>query len=276
MLNIATKDKVNPGNLQESRTEEWKRFWDQTAEKAASNFEYDHGHCPREKDLEALSNQEMLRFIAPHSSETIFDAGCGTGGNILLLYSKVKHVIGMDYAAGAIARCRERICSAGVDKVDLMQGSITNPSLPDSSVDKVLCTSVLQYLDDAQVRKAFGQFKRVLKDGGILILHVKNSSSLYLSTLWAAKKLKLLLGKPARIEYYRPFRWYKKELCDAGFEVIDYNSFNLLMLELMPKSLLLWLQKLELQHYNNPFFRTEFVRRHGSDLKIKVKITKAI
>ena len=123
------------------RDNEWKRFWDETAEKATSNFEYDHGHCPREKDLEALSTEELLRFVAPQSSETIFDAGCGTGGNILLLHSKVKRVIGLDYAAGAIMRCRERICSAGADNVDLMQGSIADPLLPDSSVDKVLCTS---------------------------------------------------------------------------------------------------------------------------------------
>ena len=267
---------MNSGNLQENRIDEWKRFWDETAENAASNFEYDHGHRPREKDLEALSTKELLCFITPQSSETIFDAGCGTGGNILLLHSKVKRVIGMDYAAGAIARCRERICSARIDNVDLMQGSITNPLLPDSSVDKILCTSVLQYLDDAQARTAFVQFKRVLKDGGTLILHVKNSSSLYLSTLRAAKKLKQLFGKRTKIEYYRPFRWYAKELRSAGFEVVDYNSFNLLMLESMPKALLLFLQEIELRNYSRPFFRTAFVRRRGSDLKIRARIKKAV
>ena len=124
------------------------------------------------------------------------------------------------------------------------------------------------------MRAAFVQFKRVLKDGGNLIIHVKNSSSLYLSTLLAVKKLKLLLGKQTKIEYYRPFQWYAKELRSAGFEVVDYNSFNLLMLELMPKSVLLCLQKIELQYYNKPFFRTAFIRRHGSDLKIKAKIKK--
>jgi ubiquinone/menaquinone biosynthesis C-methylase UbiE len=268
--------KMNSGHHEETRIEEWKRFWEETAEKATSNFEYDHGHCPREKDIETLSTKELLHFIAPQSSDTIFDAGCGTGGNILLLHSKVKRIIGMDYAAGAIMRCRERICSAGIDNVDLMQGIITNPSLSDSSVDKVLCTSVLQYLDDGQVRAAFAQFNRVLKDGGTLILHVKNSSSLYLSTLWAAKKLKAVLGKRVRIEYYRPFRWYTKELQSAGFEVVDYNSFNLLMLELMPKSVLLRLQRIELQHYDKSFFRAEFVRRHGSDLKIKARIKRAV
>jgi ubiquinone/menaquinone biosynthesis C-methylase UbiE len=157
-----------------------------------------------------------------------------------------------------------------------MQGSITSPPLPDFSIDKVLCTSVLQYLDDAQVRTAFRQFKRILKDGGTLILHVKNSSSLYLSTLWIAKKVKSLVRKRPRIEYLRSFRWYTKELRSAGFEIVDYNSFNLAMLESMPKALLLLLQKLELRSYNKPFFRTAFIRRHGSDLKIKAEIQKAI
>ncbi len=132
----------------------------------------------------------------------------------------------------------------------------------------------IQYLDDFQVRTAFHQFKRILKNNGVLILHVKNSSSLYLSTLWAAKRIKSLLGKKPRIEYYRSFQWYIRELRTADFDIVDYNSFNLLMLESMPKALLLFFQKIELRNYDRPFFRTAFIRRHGSDLKIKAKINK--
>jgi len=265
---------MKPVMNQRSRTDEWKSFWDETGKNAASNFEYDRGHGPRERDIETLSTEELLDFIAPQCHETVLDAGCGTGANLLLLHSKVKRVIGIDYAAGALTRCQQRITSMGVDNVDLTQGSITNPTLPESSIDKVLCTSVLQYLDDAQVHTAFLQFKRILKTDGILILHVKNSSSLYLSTLWAAKKIKRLLGRRPRIEYYRSFRWYAKELRVVGFEIVDYNSFNLLMLEMMPRALLLFLQKVELRNHNKPLFRTAFIRRHGSDLKIKAKIKK--
>jgi ubiquinone/menaquinone biosynthesis C-methylase UbiE len=267
-------ERTKPITVPTTRADEWKRFWDQTAEIAASNFEYDRGHSPRERDIEALSAEELLDFIAPQHYETVLDAGCGTGANLLLLHSKVKRVIGMDYAAGAIARCRLRIASSGLDNIDVIQGSVTNLPLPDSAVDKVLCTSVLQYLDDGQVCTAFLEFKRILKDDGTLILHVKNSSSLYLSTLWLAKNVKSLLGRRPKIEFYRSFRWYIRTLRAAGFEVVDYNSFNLLMLESMPRALLLFLQKVELRNHSNRFFRTAFIRRHGSDLKIKARIKK--
>src|SRR5204862_6341344 len=98
-------------------------------------------------------------------------------------HSRVKRIIGMDYADGAVQRCEERVRSAEIKNVELMQGSITNVPLPDRSVDKVLCMSVLQYLDDGQVRSAFREFARLLTGDRILILHVKNLSSLYLSTL---------------------------------------------------------------------------------------------
>jgi ubiquinone/menaquinone biosynthesis C-methylase UbiE len=257
-----------------STVEEWKRFWREKAETSESNFEYDRGRSPREQEIESLSTRELLEFVAPKPWEIIFDAGCGTGVNILLLHSKVKRMIAMDYTEGAIERCEKRICSSKINNVELLQGSITDIPIPDCSVNKVLCTSVLQYLDDTQVRTAFKQFARVLVDDGTLVLHAKNISSLYLSTLWLAKKIKSLIGKRTNIEFLRSFQWYVKELSSLGFEVTDYNSFNLLMIESMPRSLLLRLQKLELQNYNKPLLRTAFIRRHGSDLKIKARVRK--
>ena len=258
-----------------SSAEDWKTFWKEKAEERTSHFEYDRGRSPREKEIESLSIDELLTFIDPKPWEQVFDAGCGTGSNILLLHSKVRRIIGMDYTTGAVERCRKRIVSADISAVELMRGDITDIPIPDSSIDKVLCMSVLQYLDDEQARKAFEEFRRILTGGGTLILHVKNSSSLYLSTLWLAKKIKSLFRKQVKIEYLRPFRWYRRKLAEKGFEIQEFNSLNLFMIEGMPTFLLHFLQKLELRNFYKPFFQTQFVRRHGSDLKIKARINKA-
>src|SRR5260370_30593634 len=135
--------------------------------------------------------------------------------------------------------------------------------------------SVFQYLDDTQVRATLKQFRRILCDNGVLIIHVKNISSLYLSTLWLAKKIKSLVQKRTKIEYLRSFRWYVAELISSGFEILDYNSFNLLMVELMPKRLLQFFEKLELRYYDRFPLRLAFVRRHGSELTIRARIIKA-
>jgi ubiquinone/menaquinone biosynthesis C-methylase UbiE len=252
---------------------DWKQFWEERSGNAASDFEFDHGLTPG-AEVEALSKHELLNFIDPKSDERIFDAGCGTGGNILLLHSKVKRIVGMDYSRGAVERCRRRIQSNNIGNAEVRQGSITQVPLPDSSVDKVLCMSVLQYVDDNEVKLAFKEFARILKDRGVLVLHVKNISSLYLATLWMAKRAKLLLGMGTKVEHYRSYGWYVRELESSGFTVLDYNSFQFFTVEGMPRSVVRFLQKLELKHRNKFPLRLGFLRRHGSELKIKAHLVR--
>jgi len=191
---------------------------------------------------------------------------------VFLLHSSVERVIGMDCATGALDRCRRRIETHGIENVELIHGDATHLPSPDNAVDKVLCLSVFQYLDDAEVRTALKEFSRVLRSGGMLILHVKNKSSLYLSTLCVAKKLKMFLGWQTKLEHFRSYRWYITELRDACFEVLAYNSFNIIMIELMPKKLHMFFRKWELRQHSKFPFRIGFLRRHGADLKIKARL----
>src|SRR5207249_7751330 len=97
-----------------NKVRDWKGFFDEKAEQAPSNFEYDRGTSPRAKEIERLSTEELLQFVDPQPWETIFDAGCGSGANISLLHSKVKQIIGMDYSEGAVARCERRLVQNGI------------------------------------------------------------------------------------------------------------------------------------------------------------------
>src|SRR6266536_393470 len=255
------------------KASDWKQFWEERARSAASDFDFDHGPSPG-SEIEKLSKQELLSFIDPKPDETVFDAGCGTGGNILLLHSRVKRIVGMDCSQGAVDRCRRRINSNELKNVEVVQGSVTRLPLRDCSIDKVLCMSVLQYLTDTEVRKSLAEFRRILNDRGILILHVKNISSLYLATLWIAKRANLLLGMTIKIEYYRSYNWYVNELESLGFAVRTYNSFSLFTIEGMPRSLVRFLRKLELKRHNKFPLRLGFLRRHGSELKIKAQLAR--
>jgi len=189
-----------------------------------------------------------------------------------LLSPRTKQIVGMDYSQGAIDGCQRRIAANQLKNAKAVQGSITYVPLPSQSVDKVLCMSVLQYIDDTEVIRALTEFKRILCDGGVIVLHVKNLSSLYLSSLWALKRIKLLLRKKTKLEYYRSFRWYVRVLKASGFEVVDYNSFSLLMFDIMPRRLISFLEKLELQNCNRWFLRLGCLRRHGAELKIKARL----
>ena len=227
---------------------------------------------PRDREIERLSEEELLNFTESANAETVLDAGCGTGVNILRLHSRVKKIIGMDYAGGSLERCQKRIQAQKLKNVHICMGTVAAIPLPDCSVDKILCLSVLQYLDDAEVREVLKEFVRVLRPGGVIILHVKNSSSLYWSTLRIAKAVKRFLGSTSRLYHLRSFRWYVHELGSLGCHIVDYNSFNLFMLEGMPRRVLSLLQRFELRHQSALAFRAPFIRRHGAELKIRAAV----
>ena len=167
----------------------WREFWDEKSDQDVSDYQFDRGANPRPSDIEELSLAEFFEFVSPQRDERLLDAGCGTGENVLRLHDRVQRIIAVDFSDQAIARCRRRVKAHGIANVELHQGSVTALPVPDRSVDKIICMSVLHYLSDGEVRSAFGEFARALIPGGTVILHVKNSSSLYLSTLLLAKRV---------------------------------------------------------------------------------------
>jgi ubiquinone/menaquinone biosynthesis C-methylase UbiE len=239
----------------------------------ASDYEADRGTCKRDDVLERFSTEELLEFVRPQSEEVVLDAGCGTGANIILMHCRVKQIIAFDFAISAVKRAQERSAAAGVKNASISHGDIMHANLADGCVDKVLCLSVFQYLSDEQVRVSLRLFRRALRSGGSVVLHVKNLASPYLITLLAAKRVMRLAGRRSALdENFRTFRWYIRELESAGFEVEEFNSFNLLVLELMPTRLLRFVQRLELAHRKRFPFRTATFRRHGADLKIRARV----
>ena len=252
----------------------WKEFWEATFSSSSSDYLADRGAVERDEGIDRLSTAELLEFIDPGPNDVVFDAGCGTGANIVLLHNRVRQIIAVDFAAAAVQRAQDRAVAAGVRNTTIAQGDILRAGLSDASVDKVLCLSVFHYLSDEQVRDCLRLFKRVLRNDGILILHVKNLASVYLSTLQMMKAILRLCGRRARLnEHFRTFSWYRHELKAAGFEIDAFNSFNVMIVERMPRSLITMLQRIELRHRLQFPFNTSVLRRLGADLKIRARST---
>src|SRR5687767_6743198 len=127
----------------------WKNYWEKSD--SVPDFEFDRGASPRNAETEDLSAKELIQFVDPGASDFILDAGCGAGTNIALLTSMVRRIIGMDYAASAVLRCTKRLRGSGIGNVEVIRGDVRHIPLPDNAVDKVVCISVLQYIDDREV-----------------------------------------------------------------------------------------------------------------------------
>jgi ubiquinone/menaquinone biosynthesis C-methylase UbiE len=167
-----------------------------------------------------------------------------------------------------LQRCGNKIRTHGIHNAEVCQASLTAIPLPNESVNKILCLSVLQYLSDDEVVQALDEFLRVLAPGGTIILHVKNSSSLYWSTLRVAKRVKRMLGMGSQSYYVRSFHWYINQLKSRNCSVEEYKSFNLLTIDGMPQQLVTFMQGVELRH-QTALCKIPFARNCGADLKIR-------
>jgi ubiquinone/menaquinone biosynthesis C-methylase UbiE len=251
---------------------DWKQFWEQKSRVSLSDYEVDRLSHIQDQEIDKLAEEELINFIAPEQSETLLDAGCGTGINILRLHSRVKEIFGVDFSSGSLERCKRRIQEQGVKNASVQEASVTAIPLPTCSVDKILCMSVLHYLNDEEARQALTEFVRVVRPSGIIVFHVKNLSSLYWATLRPAKKLKALLKKGRLTEHVRDFQWYADALASLGCSIMDYDSFNLFMVDVMPEKVVSAVRGFEVKHHRNLFFRNSFVRRHGAELMIKARV----
>ncbi len=95
--------------------------------------------------------------------EQSLDLGCGVGSNFSVLSKWSKNVIGVDYSVQAIEYCKSNPYHK------LRQMDATKLKFKDNSFDLILCSDVLEHIDDA---KAIEEITRILKPEGIFIFSV--------------------------------------------------------------------------------------------------------
>jgi len=254
---------------QETNANFWREWWDSISDRIPSDHDLDRVSSVQDKEMEQITTQELLDFVSPEKHDTVFDAGCGTGLNISILHPKVKEIIGMDQSEKMIDRCKQRLIKENILNSRLMVGNVTNIGINSNTFDKILCMSVLHYLDEEECDKALKELVRISKKGTIIVFHVKNLSSLYLSTLNLAKTIKSLFSQNVIREHYRSYWWYEKKFNSLGIKILDYNSVNKFTIEFLPKFIFNKLRGIERKCYKN-----RFLRRFGADYKIKSTVIK--
>lgn len=93
--------------------------------------------------------RQAVNRIDPAPGETVLDMGCGTGPNFPPLRDRVGAagtIVGVDVAAGALARAAGSIDRAAWSNVHVLRGDATRP--PVESADAVLAGFVLGMFED--------------------------------------------------------------------------------------------------------------------------------
>lgn len=109
---------------------------------------------------------EEIKKVIPKDAKKILDIGCGTGFFSILLAKEGYDVIGTDLTPEMVAYARILSSEEAVDcTYEIMDAE--KLSFKDETFDVVISRNLTWTLVD--VEKAYGEWKRVLKKGGVLI-----------------------------------------------------------------------------------------------------------
>ena len=115
---------------------------------------------------------------------------------------------GIDLSGQMVAQARARH-----PDLEFSAGSMTALPAPDGSWDGLICFyALIHMIEDADVRTALAEFRRVLADGGLLLLAVHAGEEVRHSQEW--------FGAPVDVSFrfFDP-GWLSAELDRAGFTV---------------------------------------------------------
>lgn len=198
------------------------------------------------------------------------DVGCGLGEDIVSrLHADVRRVIGVDFSFDMLRLAQRKFRQENVSKdVSFVTADATALPFADSSLDRLSCMSVLQFVCREDTLKMFSEFRRVAKDSASIILTIRNSLSPYAITRSLAMKLARLVGKSKRLYlHYNSYHWYRRQLIEMGSEILTEYSFGLEPIA-CPPVLIRMIRNLEVAVAK----RTRILRPFGTTYVFEVKV----
>lgn len=167
-----------------------------------TNFEKHSSKNPLQQMLLNNYYKEFFRMLMGKKIESVLDAGAGEG--ITLRKIKDKHIgkkhEGIEYMDEAI-----EIGKKVNPDITIKKGNIYELPYKDATFDLVICTEVLEHLDDP--KKALQELRRVSKK--YLILSVPNEPWFTFQRIARGKNLLKLGAHPEHIQHWRSNQFIK-------------------------------------------------------------------
>lgn len=162
---------------------------------ATTNYKKHANTNPIQKALIKNFYKEFFKMIRPLKPQSILDVGCGEGFTLQKLQEKKigKYSEGIDYSSEAI-----KIGKQIYPKLHLFKGDVYNLKYPDNSFDLVVCTEVLEHLENPS--KAIAEMKRV--SSKFIIFSVPNEPFFIMANFLRGKYLKKFGNHPEHINHW--------------------------------------------------------------------------
>lgn len=230
------------------KDDEVKKYYEEEAE----DFEKEFYQTESNYSTLRIRHNHILEmvYILPLPKDTkILDIGCGTGEMLMDLMAPKREIYGIDISFNMIKLAQEKCDKSKIEncKLSFNIGEIEHLAFDDKSFDLVICSGVIEYLNDDKA--SLDELKRVIKPGGYLIINVTNKFSVrkWTSPLVESLKsnkfvyksmsfLKENILKRGKLHYF-PFRprvhapkVFDKKLISMGFSKREHRYFDFAIL----------------------------------------------
>ena len=158
--------------------------------------------------LTAFAEQVREQAVDSRDAPRVWDVGCGPGHVTAFLAGLGLRPAGVDLSHGMVAEARKRH-----PDLEFGTGSMTALPAADASWDGLVSFySLIHMIDDADLRAALAEYRRVLADGGLLLLAVHTGEEVRHSAEWFGAEVDV------SFRFFDP-AWLGAELEQAGFTV---------------------------------------------------------
>jgi SAM-dependent methyltransferase len=122
--------------------------------------------------------ENVFALLPPVDGRVLIDLGCGMGTFTIETARAGARAIGIDPAVPALEAARRVASAEGVGAAFLLADAVALP-LGRDSADVVLAADLVEHLDDVTLARVLSEARRVLREGGRLVVYTPSRTHLF-------------------------------------------------------------------------------------------------
>lgn len=163
---------------------------------------------------------EVFRGVPIGPDDTVVDVGCGDGGALLFCAAQGAHVIGIDHDEDSLERIRQKLAKTSARKQECIVSKAETLPLADGIATRVLCTEVLEHVDDPAV--VLRELVRIGSPGSIYLIAVPDP---------LGESMQQQLAPPQYFQRPNHIRVFSREdfattVVEAGLEIDEHSGYG--------------------------------------------------
>jgi ubiquinone/menaquinone biosynthesis C-methylase UbiE len=163
-----------------------------------------------------IPQYDMNKFVLYLKGKTVLDAGCGSGRDLRYFLDEKLKPVGVDLSIGMLTEAKAR------GKGDYLQMDMRSLGFRDKAFDGIWARSSVLHARKADVAAMFSEFRRVLKEDGVLYVQLIEGEG---------EKMLETPSVPGEKRFYSLYQQHEAEamLQDAGFALLaSYTEKDIL------------------------------------------------